>query len=166
MPNQKISFLNLRAFVLLLGILCWTLASGKTNEFSDCRECPLMVMVEKGSFELRVPPWGPGHPHDEGYFYKVSFDQPYAIGKYEITVSDWNRCVKAQNCASPKDVDQKNTNLPMFSVSWSDAKKYAKWLSKKTGSTYRLPSNSEWEYAARAGSGMNRYFDVPATELC
>ena len=166
MPNQKIFFLNLRTFVLLLGILCWSLASGKTNEFSDCKECPLMVMVEKGSFELRVPPWGPGHPHDEGYFYKVTFDQPYAIGKYEITVSDWNRCVEAKNCASPRDVDQKNTNLPMFSVSWSDAKKYAKWLSKKTGSTYRLPSNSEWEYAARAGSGMNRYFDVPATELC
>ena len=50
MPNQKISFLKSRNFVLLLGILCWSLASGKTDEFSDCEECPLMVIVEKGSF--------------------------------------------------------------------------------------------------------------------
>lgn len=159
-------FLKKCGLFSLASLVCCATAAGEPVEFSDCDTCPTMVFIPKGSFELRVPPWGPGHPHDEGYFYPVTFTKPYAVGKYEVTVGDWGLCVIDNICPQVETKGLMREEFPVFNVTWSEANRFAKWLSKKTGFRYRLPSNAEWEYAARAGLGMNRYFDMAPKALC
>ena len=158
-------FKSCSLFFCVIIVFC-SLVAAKTAEFSDCDVCPLMVPIPQGSFELRVPPWGPGHPNDEGYFYTVTFSKPYAIGKYEITALNWRQCVSDNACPQLELKRSIRDEFPIFNVTWREANRFAKWLSKKTGFKYRLPSNAEWEYAARAGLGMNRYFGIPAASLC
>jgi formylglycine-generating enzyme required for sulfatase activity len=125
-----------------------------------------MVVVPAGSFEMRNAPWGPGHPHNEGFFYPVTFQQDYAIGKYEVTFDEWDLCVADGKCEAIDDAEWGRGRRPAINMSWSDAVTYTRWLSSKTGESYRLPTNSEWEYAARAGLGMNRFWGIPPTEVC
>jgi formylglycine-generating enzyme required for sulfatase activity len=132
----------------------------------DCDTCPEMVVIPAGSFEMRTPPWGPGYPHNEGYFFPVTFEAPFAIGKYEITFAEWDVCVSEGRCEALDDADWGRGRRPAMNLSWAEAVIFTKWLSARTGHTYRLPTNAEWEYAARAGLGMNRFFDIPATEVC
>ena len=74
---------------------------------------------------------------------------PFAIGKYEITVSDYSKyCLVTGNCKPI--LDKNKLNDPMTGISLDDAKKYAEWLSKRTGKNYRIPTKEEWEYAAKA----------------
>jgi len=76
--------------------------------------------------------------------------RPFLIGKYPVTVAEWKACVAAGGCeAVPTREDDA---MPIDNVSWTDAQKFAAWLSVATGKAYRLPSESEWEYAARAGT--------------
>ena len=157
-----------RHFVLLVvGVfVSFASAAEQEIEFSDCETCPVMVTLPTGAFHMRVAPWGPGHPHDEGYFYPVTFSYTFAIGKYEITVSDWRQCEADNGCPQLEINKPSESQLPMSNVTWSEASRFAKWLSNKTGYRYRLPSNSEWEYAARAGLGMNRFFGISVEDLC
>lgn len=141
-----------------------TLQPGTT--FRDCDDCPEMVVVPSGSFELRTPPWGPGHPHNEGYFYPVVFGRPFAVGKFEVTFDEWERCVADGKCEALDDAKWGRGRRPAINVSWIQAIAYTRWLSAKTGHRYQLPTNPEWEYAARAGLGMNRFFGIPLTEIC
>ena len=83
---------------------------------------------------------------------QVSISTPFAIGKYEVTVEQWNTCVAAGACTSIGSSDGSAKNMPVRDVSWEDAQAYVKWLSKVSGKPYRLPTEAEWEYAARAGS--------------
>jgi formylglycine-generating enzyme required for sulfatase activity len=77
----------------------------------------------------------------------------FAIGKYEVTFDDWDVCVLAGGCEyRPNDGGWGRGRRPVINVSWDDAQVYVTWLSKVTGETYRLPSEAEWEYAARAGT--------------
>lgn len=154
------------SLILCVSVVYCAIAADEPVAFSDCDACPMMVLIPQGSFELRVPPWGPGRPNDEGYFYPVTFAKGYAIGKYEITVLDWRLCVADSACPPLEMGGSDRDQIPVFNVTWSEANRFAKWLSKKTGFIYRLPSNAEWEYAARAGLGMNRHFDIPAKALC
>ena len=154
-------------------LICGALASfvakvvfAENEEFSDCEDCPKLLKVPAGSFELRNAPWGPGHPHDEGFFYLVTFSDSFDIGKYEVTVREWGLCVLDGKCADVPSSRENKESYPVTDVTWSQASSYTKWLTEKTGFKYRLPSNAEWEYAARAGLGMNRYFDIPMDELC
>lgn len=84
--------------------------------------------------------------------HKVIIERPYAMGVTEITFAEYDVYCNATQCRSPDDNGWGRGDQPVINVTWLEAVDYTKWLSKETGETYRLPSEAEWEYAARAGS--------------
>ena len=129
--------------------------------FTDCPDCPEMVVVPAGSFTMGSNPaeiaafekqYSSEHYRSEGPQRKVSIARPFAVGKFEVTFAEWEACVAGGGCAgnrSPSDESWGKGRRPAINVSWDDAKEYVAWLSRKTGKTYRLLSEAEWEYAAR-----------------
>ena len=122
------------------------LASGGTG--------PEMVVIPAGTFRMGCLSYDDTCFDDEKPVHDVQIPRPFALSKYEVTFAEWDACVAAGGCKGhrPDDVGWGRGSLPVINVSWSDAQAYVSWLSKGTGNTYRLPSESEWEYAARAGS--------------
>ncbi len=153
-------FLPLFAFGLIFG----PLQSLAFDELQDCAACPLMVKVASGSF--------PRAANASDTPVTVNIGYGYALSKCEVTVGEFAEFADATGFQSTGcrlfrttgDIDypeggwndpgfrQRDTR-PVVCVSWNDASSYAEWLSEQTGQTYRLPSESEWEYAARAGAG-------------
>ncbi|MEE9545370.1 MAG: formylglycine-generating enzyme family protein [Rhodospirillales bacterium] len=125
----------------------------KTGQvFRDCFDCPEMVVIPAGSFRMGDLDGGGGS--DAKPVHGVTIPRPFAVGRYEVTFTEWDACFSAGGCGHhPKDRGWGRDSHPVINVSWNDAKEYVDWLSRKTGQEYRLPSESEWEYAARAGTG-------------
>jgi formylglycine-generating enzyme required for sulfatase activity/uncharacterized caspase-like protein len=111
------------------------------NSFRDCERCPEMVNVPGGSFHM-----GSNDDPSEKPVHEVTI-AAFAIGRYPVTIGEWRQCVADKACSYEPTGDD---NLPVYNVSWSDAQQYVAWLSKTTKQHYRLPSEAEWEYAARA----------------
>ncbi|AUB84740.1 hypothetical protein THSYN_12025 [Candidatus Thiodictyon syntrophicum] len=111
-----------------------------------------MVRIAEGSF-LMGSPWGePERDNNEGPQHHVQVPA-FELGKYEVTFDQWDACVSAGGCTHrPQDQGWGRGTRPVVNVSWDDAQGYVKWLSTQTGKQYRLPSEAEWEYAARAGT--------------
>ena len=128
--------------------------------FRDCPECPEMVVVPAGSFMMGSPAHQKGRGNDEGPRHRVTIVKPFAVGKYEVTFAEWDTCLAAGGCGGhrPNDVAMGRGRRPVINVSWEDAQAYVQWLSKKTGKRYRLLSEAEWEYAARAGTTTPFHF--------
>src|SRR5262249_38547432 len=84
----------------------------------------------------------------------ITIARPFAVGKFGVTFDEWDACVASGGCNGyrPNDEGWGRGRQPVINVSWQDAKAYAAWLSKKTGATYRLPSEAEREYVTRAGT--------------
>ena len=82
----------------------------------------------------------------------------FAIGRYEVTFDDYHRFAKSTGKSLPSDRDWGRGKRPVINVSWQDALEYATWLSDQTGKRYRLPTEAEWEYAARAGTETKYYW--------
>ena len=124
--------------------------------FKDCDECPEMVVIPAGSFMMGSPPDPEQDPFSNAKPVKVGDDtekpqhlvtvQSFAMGKYEVTQEQWY-AVMGSNPSS-----NKGRTLPVENVSWDDAQVFVQKLSQKTGKKYRLPTEAEWEYAARGGS--------------
>ena len=115
----------------------------------DCSQCPEMVLIPSGNFNMGSTEVFPF----EGPVHQVSIRKPFYIGKYEVTYDEWDACVMDRGCTyRPADAGAGRGRRPVTDVDWNDAKTYAAWLSQKTGKTYRLPTESEWEYAARGGT--------------
>ncbi len=96
----------------------------------------------------------------------VEFARPFAIGRYEVTFDEFDEFVRATGKTLPDDQDWGRGRRPVINVSWQDAVDYAAWLSRKTGRSYRLPSESEWEYATRAGTTTTRFWGNEDSQAC
>jgi formylglycine-generating enzyme required for sulfatase activity len=119
------------------------------NVIRDCADCPQLVAVTAGSF-MRVEDARPGTPPKT-----IAIDHNFAIGRYEVTFDDWNKCVVGGGCSPlSDDGGWGRGNRPQIFVSYGDiTTQYLPWLSKLTGNVYRLPSKDEWQYAAAGGAG-------------
>ncbi len=127
-----------------------TLRPGKS--FKDCADCPNMVVIPAAAY------W---QGSDDSSKYALSMEKPrrlvtigeaLAVSIHEVTMAQWDACFDDKGCQShPKDNGWGRGDRPVIMVSWFDAAQYLYWLSEKTGQSYRLPSESEWEYFARAG---------------
>ncbi|CAE6799663.1 SUMF1/EgtB/PvdO family nonheme iron enzyme [Paraburkholderia nemoris] len=118
------------------------------GESRDCATCPIMIALPAGSFSMGSSTDDPS----EKPVHHVTISAPFAIGKYEVTVEQWNACVAANACQKLTAESNTNKAAPARDLSWEDAQQYVKWLSKTTGKPYRLPSEAEWEYADRGGT--------------
>ncbi len=124
------------------------------DTFRDCAGCPEMVVVPAGTFNMGSNAAEESRDDDEGPVHQVTVSVPFAVGKYEVTFSEWDVCAAAGGCGGyrPDDGGWGRGNRPVINVSWEDAKEFVRWLSSETGKQYRLLSEFEWEYAARAGT--------------
>ena len=142
------------------------------RRFRDCDECPQMVVLPAGSFEMGSPESEEGRDDDEGPAHRVEIGEALAVGAYEVTREEYGVFVSETGHAGGpgcyvwtsgkweerEDVGWRNPGYsqtgrdPVVCVNWYDAQAYVEWLRGKTGEEYRLLSEAEWEYAARAGT--------------
>ena len=153
--------------------------------FRDCPECPEMVVVPAGRFEMGSPESESGRVDDEGPVHEVAISRPFAVGVHEVTRGEFARFVSATgrsmgNACWGYDREWKERSgrhwkspgfrqaddHPVVCVSWEDAQAYVWWLSRETGEEYRLLSESEWEYVARAGTTTARYWGEGESGQC
>ena len=116
------------------------------DTLGDGSKGPEMVRIPAGSFKM-----GSNKYSSEKPIHQVSVSA-FSIGKYEVTFAEYDKFANATGKSKPSDQGWGRGNRPVINVSWKDAVAYAKWLSKQTGHSYRLPTEAEWEYAARAGT--------------
>ena len=126
-----------------------------TDSLASGGEGPEMVVIPAGNFRMGCVSSASDCYDDEKPVHDVRIPQPFALSKHEVTFGQWGACVSAGGCNGHRPDDGWNWGRgtrPVINVSWVDARAYVSWLSQQTGEEYRLPSESEWEYAARAGS--------------
>ena len=117
------------------------------------RQCPEMIVLPAGKFMMGSPDEEKDRFGDEDPRHEVTIAAPFAVSKTEVTFPEWDACVAAGACARVSDsAGWGRDGRPVINVSWEDAKQYVAWLSRMTGKAYRLLTEAEWEYAARAGS--------------
>lgn len=148
---------------------------GKTDKtdksIADCEKCPVLVRVGRGSYQAGSSNEERGHRNHEGPVRRITIGRAFLIGKYEVTREQFAHFLEQSKHPQPQGcvVDGKyakdrgfarpgyeqGPDHPAVCVSWYDAKAYVTWLSRLTGQGYRLPSEAEWEFAARAGGRGN-----------
>lgn len=152
--------------------------------FRDCPTCPEMVVIPSGSFAMGSPGSEAGRDDDEGPVHRVNV-AAFALGKTEVTRGQFAAFVKkTEYSAGDKcwtldggKVEERDGNwqelhyaqddsYPVGCLNWKDAQAYTEWLSRMTGKKYRLPTEAEWEYAARGNTRTARYWGDKPDEAC
>lgn len=125
----------------------------------DFPEAPEMMIIPAGSFLMGSAPGERGRRPSEGPQHRVDIPAAFAMSRDLVTFNEWGACVEDGGCHgySPPDEHWGRGDRPVINVSWNDAQQYVSWLSEKTGRKYRLPTEAEWEYAARAGTTTPYY---------
>ncbi len=140
-----VKYLSVVGVGIVVGVAASSLhAQSPGASFKDCPECPEMVVVPAGSFMMgSATPTAPAY---EKPLHRVTFAMPFAIGKYEVTQAEWTAMMmeNLSGYVAPR--------RPVDGPTWTEAQEFIRRLSMKTGKQYRLPTEAEWEYAARAGS--------------
>lgn len=159
--------------ILFCAVLLIASPGFAADTFRDCDQCPEMIVIPAGSFKM-----GSSQAelnNNEGPQHTVTIRKPFAVGIYDVTFDQWGYCVAWGGCDSyvPSDLDWGRGNRPVISVNWFDAQNYVRWLNEKVRSSvqatesaesastegpYRLLSEAEWEYAARAGTTTAYYW--------
>ena len=138
------------------------------DEFRDALagggEGPNMIVLPAGSFQK-------GNASNKGQDdelprHRVTIPSMFALGKHEVTHDEFARFAKATGARLPSDDGWGRGARPVIFVSWEQANDYTRWLSEETGHTYRLPSESEWEFATRAGSDTHYFFGDRPDMIC
>jgi len=165
-------------------ISCWQKSRGETQtgflsqesvglllrapvSFRDCDDhCPEMAVIPPGKFLMGSEPSEKESKVNEKPRHAVEIAYSFAVGAYEVTLAEWEACVNEGGCSSiPLDEHDgsRDGKLPVTHVTWHEATAYTAWLSGRTGMDYRLPSESEWEYAARANTTTPYYSGAAIT---
>ena len=125
------------------------------SDFKECANvngCPTMIVVPAGKFTMGSPETEEDRSEDEGPQHEVTIAKTFAVGRTDITFAEWDICVAAGACRKVSHNGWGRGDRPVILVSWEEAKGYVRWLKRMTGKDYRLLSEAEWEYAARAGN--------------
>jgi formylglycine-generating enzyme required for sulfatase activity len=130
------------------------------DSFRECagEDCPEMIVVPPGEFTMGSPATETGRLGNEGPQHPVTIGHPFAASKFDLTFNDWDACVSVGGCVKVSDSGYGRGTRPVINVSWDDAQQYVAWFSRMTGRPYRLLTEAEWEYAARAGTTTAFYW--------
>jgi formylglycine-generating enzyme required for sulfatase activity len=177
---------NVAAVVIVLSlstVACHRAERSEHGEFRDCDGCPAMITIPAGKFRMGFEGGEEGRP--EGPVHEVDIKRSFAIGKFEVTQQQFAAFVRdagydmhggcqvwgGTEWKHPPDADWTNPGYgrvpfddePVACVSWKDAQAYVDWLARRTGKKYRLPTEAEWEYVARAGTTTDYFWGNEAT---
>ena len=167
--NRRRARLCLLAVLALSGCALsgYDMGPAPLRAFQDCADCPEMVELPPGRYimgssqqertQLGVPAL---FDRMESPQHAVRIGKPFAIGRHAVTFAQWDACVADGGCDGyrPADAGWGRGNRPVIFINWADTQSYLRWLSARTGRLYRLASEAEWEYAARAGTRSWYFF--------
>ena len=134
--------------------------------FQDCDVSPQMVVVPAGRFIMGSPASELARGENEGPQREVVIGTPFAVGVFEVRFREWEACARVGACRMADDDGFGRGIRPVINVAWGDAQDYLTWLSSVTGANYRLLSEAEWEYVARAGTQTARFWTGGESEVC
>lgn len=135
------------------------------DRLRDGSQGPELVVIPPGSFEMGSPAGEKGRYEDEQQ-HSARIAKAFAIGKYEVMLDEYDRFTNATGRPLVSDKGWGRGRRPVINISWREAKEFTDWLSEQTGYRYRLPTETEWEYAARSGTSTSRYWGDDPDQGC